>query len=265
MTNNNEKCLYCEYNGIIYNSSSRDLGEEPIQPCPRCIIPFCRCGGESPYYYMDDGKIMDCPCRNVRIRIERIKQIYDNSGIEKKFLWKFLGDFETKNNKLANDAKMAAFSIVRDFPNTKKGLFLWGNPGTGKTMLSTIILTELICKNVIEGRYVKISRNFFSLLKETFNSSSDSYGQSAEIERELHEVDVLVLDDFGVQKNSQWEQETLYNLVDARYENEKFTIFTSNHNPLKVYGELSEGRVLSRLREMCHIIELSGDDYRLGL
>ncbi|MCL2026044.1 MAG: ATP-binding protein, partial [Leptospirales bacterium] len=125
--------------------------------------------------------------------------------------------------------------------------------------------TELICKNVIEGRYVKISRNFFSLLKETFNSSSDSYGQSAEIERELHEVDVLVLDDFGVQKNSQWEQETLYNLVDARYENEKFTIFTSNHNPLKVYGELSEGRVLSRLREMCHIIELSGDDYRLGL
>ena len=263
MTNNNEKCSYCEYNGIVYNSSYH-LGEEPIQPCPRCIIPVCRCGGESPYYYMDNGKIMDCPCRNVRIRIQRIKQIYSNSGIEKEFLWKFLGDFKT-TNKLANDAKTAAFSIVKDFPNVKKGLFLWGNTGTGKTMLSIIILTELICRNVIEGRYVKISRTFFNKLKESFNSSSDSYGQSAGIERELHEVDVLVLDDFGVQKNSSWEQETLYNLVDARYENQKFTVFTSNHNPLKAYGEISEGRVLSRLRGMCRIMELSGDDYRLKL
>ena len=264
MTNNNEKCSYCEYNGIICNSSYHNLGEEPIQPCPRCIVPLCRCGGEPPYYYMDAGRIMDCPCRDVRIRIQRIKQIYGNSGIEKKFLWKFLGDFKT-TNKLANDAKTAAFSIARDFPNVKKGLFLWGNPGTGKTMLSTIILTELICRNAIEGRFVKISRNFFNLLKESFNSSSDNYGQSAGIQRELHEVDVLVLDDFGVQIKSPWAHETLYNLVDARYENEKFTIFTSNHNPLKTYADLSEGRVLSRLREMCRIMELSGDDYRVNL
>ncbi len=143
-----------------------------------------------------------------------------------------------------------------------RGLYLWGNPGTGKTLLASIILTELICRHAIEGRFVKISRNFFSILKESFNENSSNYGQSNRIEKELHEVDVLVLDDFGIQRDTPWEQETLYNLVDARYENEKFTIFTSNNNPLKSLSELSGGRILSRLKEMCRIMELSGEDMR---
>ena len=75
-------------------------------------------------------------------------------------------------------------------------------------------------------------------------------------------MDVLVIDDFGVQRDSPWEQETLYNLIDARYEAEKFTIITSNNNPEKSLKELSEGRILSRIREMCRILELSGEDYR---
>jgi DNA replication protein DnaC len=91
---------------------------------------------------------------------------------------------------------------------------------------------------------------------------SETYGQSARIERLFAEVDVLVIDDFGVQRDSAWEQETLYNLVDARYEAEKFTIITSNNNPEKSMKEFSEGRVLSRIKEMCRIMELSGKDYR---
>lgn len=256
-----EKCSYCEYNGIVYKPFFQEQGEEPLQPCPRCAAAHCRCGGIEPYYYMEDGKIKDCACRDVRIRIQKIKNIYGRSGIEKKFRWKFMGDFDIKN-KLSNDAKVEAFNIVKNFPNIKKGLYLWGNPGTGKTMLSAIILTELICRNAVNGRFIKISRNFLGLLKETFNTSSDNYGQSGKIERELQEVDILVIDDFGVQRDSMWEQETLYNLVDARYENEKFTIFTSNNNPLTTLKNLSEGRILSRLKEMCRIMELSGEDQR---
>lgn len=259
--NPNTKCSYCEYNGIVYKPHFQELGEEPLQLCPRCAAADCRCGGIEPYYYMENGQIKDCACRNVRIRMQRIKNIYARSGIEKKFRWKFLGDFDIKN-KLANDAKVEAFNIVKNFPNVKKGLYLWGNPGTGKTLLSTIMLTELICRHAISGRFIKISRNFLGLLKDTFNTASDNYGQSGKIERELQEVDILVVDDFGVQRETPWEQETIYNLVDARYENEKFTIFTSNNNPAKTLQGLSEGRVLSRLKEMCRIMELSGEDLR---
>ncbi len=83
-----------------------------------------------------------------------------------------------------------------------------------------------------------------------------------EIEYELENADVLVVDDFGVQRDSPWEQETLYNLVDARYEAEKFTIFTSNVDPKSALADIAGGRVLSRIKEMCTILELTGHDYR---
>ncbi len=81
----------------------------------------------------------------------------------------------------------------------------------------------------------------------------------------MAEVDILVIDDFGTQRDSPWEQETLYNLVDARYEAEKFTVFTSNNNPSQALKDISDGRVLSRIREMCRLVEIQGPDYRNSL
>ena len=133
------------------------------------------------------------------------------------FTWKFINNYEVLNNYTEN-AKSAAYNIIRNFPDVKKGLFLWGNPGTGKTLLSSIILSELIIRYAIEGRYIKISRTFYNRIKSTFNESSPNYGEANEIERGFAEVDILVIDDFGIQRDSEWELETLYNLVDARYE-----------------------------------------------
>jgi DNA replication protein DnaC len=195
------------------------------------------------------------------MRIDTINALYNKSGIDKKYRWRFLNDFQVRSNA-DNKAKTAAYKIITGFPKVDKGLFLWGNPGTGKTMLSAIILTELIVRHAIDGRFVKISRNFFGKLRSTFVEGSKLYGMSSEIERDLQEVDVLIVDDFGIQRDSPWEQETLYNLVDSRYEAEKFTIFTSNNNPIEAMKELSNGRILSRIREMCYILELSGQDHR---
>ena len=71
----------------------------------------------------------------------------------------------------------------------------------------------------------------------------------------------LVLDDFGVQRGSEWEMEVLYDLVDARYGDEGFTIVTTNQ-PLEEIRQLSGGRIYSRLAEMCYTVELAGGDYR---
>ena len=261
MKNKNQHCPYCDYTGIIYNPSFDKMGDNVLSPCPKCVIPKCKCEGEEPYYYNYDDKISTCHCRETRMKIEKIIRIYYSSGIEKKFRWKTFNDFEAVNPLLAS-AKRAAYDIVMNFPDVKKGLFLWGNPGTGKTLLSAIILTELIKHHAVEGKFIKISRNFFNLLRATFAEGSETYGQSGKIERLFAEVDVLIIDDFGVQRDSAWEQETLYNLIDARYEAEKFTIITSNNNPGKSMKEFSEGRVLSRIKEMCKIMELSGADYR---
>ncbi len=197
-----------------------------------------------------------------RLKIDTINKIYYRSGIDRRYLWKTFSNFSVTNNKMANDAKITAYDIVKKFPNVERGIYLWGNPGTGKTLLSTIILTDIIRHHAVEGRYIKISRTFFNRLKATFHEQSETYGESSKIEKEFATVDVLVIDDFGVQRDSSWEQETLYNLVDARYEGKKFTIFTSNNDPNKALKDLSEGRIISRIREMCTIMELSGPDNR---
>jgi len=256
-------CDYCDRTGIVYTPGFDILMENPLIPCPKCVEPKCRCGKKSPYFYSSGGEINDCYCRDIRIKIDRITTIYARSGIDKKYQWKHFGDFEAVDKK-SNDAKNSAYDIVRNFPDVKKGIFFWGNPGTGKTLLSCIILTELIIRQAVEGRFIKISRTFFSRLKATFVEGSATYGQTSLIEKELAGADLLVIDDFGVQRDSPWEQETLYNLIDARYEAEKFTIFTSNSNP-GTFKDLSEGRILSRIKEMCRIMELSGKDYRESL
>lgn len=256
-------CSYCEHTGILRNPYYNELGELPLAPCPRCVEPKCRCGGAEPYFYYDDG-VKPCPCRATRMKIKLINQIYRRCGIDRKYRWRFLNEFEARN-KLTETAKHAAYDIIRHFPDVKKGLYLWGTPGTGKTLLSTIILTELITRHAVEGRFVKISRNFFNRLRATFVEGSEHYGTASEIEREMAEVDILVIDDFGTQRDSPWEQETLYNLVDARYEAEKFTVFTSNNNPSQALKDISDGRVLSRIREMCRLVEIQGPDYRNSL
>ena len=260
--NREQFCSYCEYSGIIFNPSFELTGDSVLTPCPKCVGAKCKCGAEEPYYCVEGGNIVPCACRETRLKIGRILNIYYSSGIDKKFRWKNISDFKVGNNRLAAEAHKAAYEIITKFPDVKKGLFLWGNPGTGKTLLSAIILTELIRYYAVPGKFIKISRNFFNLLRSTFSETSQLYGQSGVIEKEFADVDVLVIDDFGVQRDSSWEQETLYNLIDARYEGEKFTIITSNNNPEKALRELSEGRILSRLREMCRILELSGEDYR---
>ncbi|HDP81065.1 MAG TPA: cell division protein ZapE [Spirochaetes bacterium] len=254
-------CSFCDYTGIVRNPYFKEMGDVPLSPCPKCVQAHCVCGGVDPYYYFENDEIKDCHCREIRMKIDRINAIYQNSGIDRKYRWRFFDTYDSIS-KMSSDAKSAAYDLVKKFPKVGKGLYLWGNPGTGKTLLSSIILTELIIRHAIDGRFIKISRTFFNRLRETFNEGSATYGESGRILHELENVDVLVVDDFGVQRDSAWEIETLYNLVDARYEAEKFTIFTSNNDPFKALKELSGGRILSRIKEMCTIMEVSGQDYR---
>ena len=142
-----------------------------------------------------------------------------------------------------------------------RGFLLHGNPGTGKTLLGSIMLNELILRWGMPGRFLNLSRKYFQKLRDTYSEDSDDYGRTWQIIEELCNMPFLVLDDFGIQRGTDWEMEMLYELVDARYAEERFTVVTTNQD-LDEIRKLSHGRIYSRLVEMCYMIPMQGIDYR---
>ena len=258
-------CRICGGKGIIYDRAIEAGSHGDIAVCS-CITKKCTCGGVPPYQVFDEkGGHAWCSCKSPRTRLAIAKKSFHESQIPKKYLWKFYEDFE-KTDAVAN-IFVGLASTIRENPPGKKwtvGFYFWGKPGGGKTLLACIILQELMLKYSLPGRYVDISRQFFQRLKRSYDSTDESYGTEGQILDSLIEVPFLVLDDFGVQRNTEWESEMLYNLIDARYEQEHVTIITSNVH-INEFETVAHGRIHSRIKEMCSIYNVNLPDYRESL
>ena len=257
-----KKCKICDGADILYdrNIKAGSIGE--LRICDH-VEKTCTCGGVPPYQiFNENGEHSWCSCRNARIKLEKTKKAFKESQIPKKFLWKFIGDFKLVNDKAKK--LLGITGAIRDHSpehKWKDGFYFWGNAGTGKTLLACIMLQELMLKYSSDGRFVDISRQFFQRLKSSYNITDESYGHAGQILDELIEIPFLVIDDFGVQRNTEWESEMLYNLIDSRYAEERPTIITSNVD-IKELKSVAHGRIYSRLKEMCKIIHFDLDDYR---
>ena len=152
-----------------------------------------------------------------------------------------------------------------------KGLFIFGKVGTGKTYNAYALVKYLLAKS-LNARIVNlpsllnIIRASFSK-QEVFDSNGDCESRfvknMSDIEK-LINTHILVIDDIGAEKPSEWVAETLYYLINSRYENEKTTIFTSNLS-LDELSDVIGDRIASRINEMCDIVEMDGDDKRFKI
>ncbi len=140
-----------------------------------------------------------------------------------------------------------------------RGLWLFGDTGTGKTTLAM-----LVSKAATErGQSVAIYSlpKLLARIRRTYDeeAGSDSYG--AFFER-LTSVDLLHIDDFGAEKRSDWVLEQLYALVNERYEDERSIMLTTNLTVDKLEDQIGN-RTVSRLTETCEQVPLFGADRRL--
>lgn len=141
-----------------------------------------------------------------------------------------------------------------------RGLWLFGDTGTGKTSLAM-----LISKSALEaGRTVAIYSlpKLLARIRRTYDSApgGDSYLSFFE---QLTAVDLLHLDDLGAEKRSDWVLEQLYALVNERYEAQRSVVITTNLQHEELEEQIGP-RTVSRLAQMCDEVEILGEDRRWG-
>lgn len=188
---------------------------------------------------------------------ERLEIYLRKRGVPRRFLNAKITDFPAPWRKLKESSE---------------GLFLTALRGLGKTHLAVALMREIILDTqpVYQGGVYKIDIQrmplFISVpellleIRDTFNGHEAS--EKAVIDK-YSWVDVLVLDDFGVEKTSGWVLQTLYTLMDRRYREELRTIITSNLSIEEIQEKLDD-RIASRIVGMCKVRILKGRDRRLN-
>jgi DNA replication protein DnaC len=224
-----------------------------------------------------DGRqfAQDCVCR-VQRRAERmvtraqIPRRYEHCTLES-----YETSFPSSHRSLAA-AHLRARKFVESYPLDTGGigLLLTGSIGVGKTHLAVGILQALVTERGATGLFF----DYRDLLKQVQNSYNRQVSATElEILAPVFDAEVLVLDELGASKPTDWVWDTVAHILNTRYNDRRTTIITTNYpnaGPLnteagprgvmreETLGDRIGERMRSRLQEMCVVVEMQGGDFR---
>jgi DNA replication protein DnaC len=242
-----------------------------------CIV----CEGSGLRIVNEGGSMVARPCE---CRIERrAARMLERAHIPKRYEHCSLDSYESGfrgANKTLAAAHMRARKFVDGYPveTAGTGLLLTGSIGVGKTHLAVGILQALVAERGASGLFY----DYRDLLKQVQNSYNNSVAATElEVLRPVFEAEVLVLDELGAAKPSDWVWDTVAHILNTRYNDRRTTIITTNYanaGPLgtesgqngsaraamrdETLGDRIGERMRSRLQEMCVVVEMQGEDFR---
>ena len=241
------------------------------------ICPICEDSGlrvvETPG---GDRFVEPCDCRTTR----RAARMLERARIPRRYEHCSLDSFESGFGGADTSLKKASIMagrFVENYPlgTDGKGLLLTGSIGVGKTHLAVGILQALVTERGATGLFV----DYRDLLKQVQNSYNRQVAATElEILAPVFNAEVLVIDELGASKPTDWVWDTVAHILNTRYNDRRTTIITTNYANLGPLGAESNGarnavreetlgdrigeRMRSRLQEMCVVVEMHGEDFR---
>jgi DNA replication protein DnaC len=247
------------------------------------VCPRCAGSGWKPVPGGPESGVTRCDCQlrargGAMIAAARIPKRYEHCELSN-------FEFDGSHLRLA-PARLAAYRFVEEYPVNRAGLLLVGKAGRGKTHLAVGIAKALIREKGIECVFY----DYADLLKQI----QDSYNPSVQatelgLLRPVFKTEVLVLDDLGSVRPTEWRWDTVRLILNTRYNDNLTTIITTNFadEPAAsvvdpdaprvsesfaaaraaarddTLGDRIGERMRSRLHEMCRLVRVEGDDFRV--
>jgi len=211
-------CARCRGTGVLFAPQGERARAERCE----CQISCTLCAGTGRRIASRDGAVFaqTCECRATARRVE----LYNRANIPRHFCGKGFEAFQTYEASLA-PVLARVQSFAEGYPKFGKGVGLYGAPGSGKTHLLTAALQHLSLARGVSCRYVEFTF-LCSEIREAFMRNVSALTALSP----LAEVEVLAIDEVGKGRASEFERDTLDELISRRYNADRTTLFATNFN-----------------------------------
>lgn len=229
-----------------------------------------------------------CKCEEEKLRREKAErislgqrlvreQMQKNAGLGKRWSGKTFANFTPRSGQLEAYNVICGWAASYDPPNTTQGLLLCGTVGSGKTHIAAAIANAVIDHlRVDDSQALEAERmgrsdskltpvifvstvNLLSRLRSNFDKKS--IDRDGDLMERVKSVPLLILDDFGAEKGSEWVSEKLFEIINHRYSEELPTILTTNATPEELRAQVGD-RTFDRIKEMCVLVAITGASHR---
>ena len=234
------------------------IGENGLLYCAVCKEPV-----QTRIHIFGTERIVRCAC-SCKIKeaeaykeMKRLEEVERNRRIcfseTNMANWTFKND--DGNNMQLSEAMKNYVKNFTDFRKSGKGLLLHGTVGTGKTYFAACIANSLL-----DDGYKVLMTNFARVT----NQIQGMFDGKQEFIDSLNRYSLLILDDLGAERKSEFMQEMVFNIIDSRYRSGLPMIITTNLtiDEIKKPQEVCYSRIYDRIIERCFPVEVSGNSRR---